>query len=445
MGEFLFLALLAVVVLLAAFSVYLFVRILRVYRKARRLEVMRGYETIMYAALQKLSPRETLDALLPDHDPRVLEDVLLRMGDEGAEGWKDKVVELYGLAGFTRKRVEQLRSPRRGRRSDAARRLGRICDPGAVPALRGLLGDKEEEVREAALYALGRIGTLEALEAMLEALERGNRWTQEKIAEVIQEAGDESIAVLVDLLRDPNPARRAFAAEVIGGVAGADEVGYLAEALMDDDLDVRARAADSLGKLRHPSSRPSLLLALEDPQWEVRAQAAKALGRIGEEEDAPRLAEKLRDPQWWVRNNAAAALREMGESGEGSLVGALWDEDRFAREAAAQALEEGSLVERIIEEMREGGSGTEGERILRRLAELGCAGTISQVLDDLEDEALLNRLALVLADLDDPDSSRLAGGKPGLQDGSGPPARGGRRGGEGAEGAATAEDGESGG
>jgi HEAT repeat protein len=324
------------------------------------------------------------------------------MGDEGAEGWKEKVVELYELSGFAEKSLRRLRSPFKSRRSDAARRLGRICDPKAVPQLKELLWDSKEEVKEAALYALGRIGTRDSLQAMLEALKWGDRWTQEKVAEAVEETGDESRRLLLELLKDENPVRRTFAAEVMGRVGGAEEAVFLEEALADEDMDVRARAADSLGELRHGPSRPALLGALDDQSWQVRSQAAKALGRIGEAEDAPRLREALRDREWWVRNNAAAALREMGEAGEGPLVDALWDEDRFARETAAQALEESSVVERIIKEIREGRGVEEDERILHRLAEIGCVGTISQVLSDLPDDELKARLVSLFSDIREP-------------------------------------------
>jgi HEAT repeat protein len=440
MGVVLFCILLAVVVFLAVLAIYLLVRVLQIYMRARRLETMRSYETIIYTALPKLGPDRTLENLLPDPNPGVLEEVLLRIGDEGVEGWKDKIVELYELSGFTGKRLRQLHSRLKSRRSDAARRLGRICDPKAVPELKELLRDGKEEVREAALYALGRIGNRETLEAMLEALDRGDRWTQEKVAEAVEEAGDESRHLLVELLRNGNPVGRAFAAEVMGRVGGAEEVSCLEEALADEEVDVRARAADSLGKLRHRSSRAALLKALEDPAWQVRSQAVKALGSIGEEKDTPRLVEALRDREWWVRNNAAAALREMGEVGEGPLVEALWDEDRFAWETAAQALEENSMVERIVEDMREGRESPEGERIIHRLAEIGSVGTIGQILLDLPDETAKARLISLLSDIDGPELGKAIAKAAGGSGNAGPQASSQAKGGKGGKGPGTPKE-----
>jgi len=119
---------------------------------------MRGYETIMYAALQKISPEQTLRTLLVDADPKALEEVLLRMGDEAARDWREKIIQLYEFSGFTHRRMRGLHSRLKSRRVDAARRLGRIGEPRAVPRLNELSADPSAEVREAALFALERMG-----------------------------------------------------------------------------------------------------------------------------------------------------------------------------------------------------------------------------------------------------------------------------------------------
>ncbi|MEW6554815.1 MAG: HEAT repeat domain-containing protein [Actinomycetota bacterium] len=412
MGTILFFVLVGVVFALIVFAIYMLVRILKIYARARRLETMRGYETILYAALQKLSPDRTLQTLIPDPDPGALEEVLLRMGDEGTGEWKGKIVELYRLAGFAADRTRQLHSRSKSRRGGAARRLGRIGDPDAVPALAELLRDPSEEVREAALFALVRTGSREALQAMIDALDSGSRWSQEKVAEAMEEAGDESRRVLAGLLGSDNPMHRAFAAEVIGGIGGDEEAALLVDALADGEIDVRARAADSLGRMRHRPARPALLRCLQDPAWQVRAQAAKALGKVGDASDAPSLAALLRDREFWVRNNAASALREMGDAGEAPLVEMLWDGDRFARETAAQALEEGSIVERLVKDMREGVEAPEAGRIIRRLAEIGSTGTLIQVLSDLQDPEVNARLAEVLAGIGDAELERVLSYRP---------------------------------
>ncbi|WP_458011299.1 hypothetical protein [Candidatus Solincola sp.] len=157
MGRILLYLLAAVVLALAVFSLYLLARIVKIYRRARTLETMRNYETILYAALPRISPEEALRDLLRDPHPAALEEVLLRMGEQADGPLRKKVERIYGLAGFTARRMRELGSRSAARRAEAARRLGRVGASEAVHRLRDLLRDKDLEVREAARQALERM------------------------------------------------------------------------------------------------------------------------------------------------------------------------------------------------------------------------------------------------------------------------------------------------
>lgn len=156
-GRVLLYLLTAAVVTMAAFSLYLLARIVKIYRRARTLEIMRGYETILYAALPRISPEEALRDLLRDPHPEALEEVLLRMSDQAEGPLREKVERLYALAGFTAVRMRELGSRSATRRAEAARRLGRIGASEAAPRLRELLRDGNMKVREAARRALERM------------------------------------------------------------------------------------------------------------------------------------------------------------------------------------------------------------------------------------------------------------------------------------------------
>ena len=80
---------------------------------------------------------------------------------------------------------------------------------------------------------------------------------------------------------------------------------------------------------------------IEDDAWEVRAQAVKAVGEGRMINLTPNLARALGDSNWWVRQNASKALSQLGEVGLKALSHvAQLGEDRFARDAARQALSE---------------------------------------------------------------------------------------------------------
>ncbi len=83
----------------------------------------------------------------------------------------------------------------------------------------------------------------------------------------------------------------------------------------------------------------SVVAALHSPDWRVRAKAATAIGMIGDSSAADELAHALQDQAWWVRRNSAGALAMMRD-GVPLLYQALTSPDAFARDAAAEALED---------------------------------------------------------------------------------------------------------
>lgn len=76
-----------------------------------------------------------------------------------------------------------LRAKRRGLLRNVCVALGNLGDPTAVPALRRALDDPEPLVRGHAAWALGRLGTVEARDALRHRQEiEGDPWVREEIA-----------------------------------------------------------------------------------------------------------------------------------------------------------------------------------------------------------------------------------------------------------------------
>ena len=72
-------------------------------------------------------------------------------------------------------------------RYEAAHACGDLQNPGALPALKRLLNDPDDEVREAAVWALGQIGGDRA-KKLLNEIAQGN---DESLAEAAAEALEE--------------------------------------------------------------------------------------------------------------------------------------------------------------------------------------------------------------------------------------------------------------
>ncbi len=404
MKTVLYYVLLTLVVLLAGFAIYMTARIVRLYLRTSRLEMKKNYEIIVLGSLLKLETKQLYELLLSlaAANSRVMEEVLAKVAGEADPVMRARVQEVFDHLGFFDRRVKLLRSLRSRRVAYSAEMLGNIGDERAVQGLSRLLESSNYRIADAALFALGKIGTQESLSEITKILDHPTRWTQDRIAAAVEAVGRPAMSLLIRSLEEGTPQTRTLSAEILAKVGGEEALPALRDALRDPHTDVRARAAAALGRLRDKDSLEKLLEALEDTRWEVRSQAAKALGEVEDPAALPQLARALRDPEWWVRANAGEAIRRMGEAGEKELAAMLYDDDRFARETAAQALQELGVSERYLQ-MAEAGEDLERLKpILKRMAEIGAVGPLVTALLNYPSDTA--RLALMrdLAGVADP-------------------------------------------
>jgi HEAT repeat protein len=247
--------------------------------------------------------------------------------------------------------------------------LGKLADPGSVPALAAAARHRLAWVRSEALLALSRIdhpaiaqiafaacedfdpgvrdravrvlaarGGPEATArlltfctgplapAALRGLARiGDERTVPALTSVFQDSGDRQVRHLAGraLARS---ARRAPAlyttaqmppvqvravAWVLGEIADSASSMQLSDLLRHRDERVRARAAAALGKIADPRTAPALRAALTDISARVRAAAATALGHLRTPEAAEWLEPSRSDPHPAVRTAANAAIRKL--------------------------------------------------------------------------------------------------------------------------------------
>jgi HEAT repeat protein len=83
----------------------------------------------------------------------------------------------------------------------------------------------------------------------------------------------------------------------------------LIQALRDEDHDVRRAAAEALGRLGDPRAVEPLVLALKDK--EIRWDAIEALGKLADPQAIEPLVPLLRDESSMVRTTAAEALEKL--------------------------------------------------------------------------------------------------------------------------------------
>jgi HEAT repeat protein/Zn-dependent protease with chaperone function len=225
-------------------------------------------------------------------------------------------------------------------RAAAARSLGRLDDPRAVPGLIGALRDADPRVRSAAAESLGEFHDSRAISALSAALNDANTEVKQHVLDALSnyEEGVPSTGI-VPLLSDSSPEIRHKAAHLVGQLKDRSASAALAKLVRDPNADVRQAAIEALAELRDPSAAAAILPALTDANPDVRAQALNALEELRAPIAEPTLLSLMRDPNADVRGKAAEL------AGERSVIGAipslrrmLEDTNGDVREHAVSAL-----------------------------------------------------------------------------------------------------------
>jgi hypothetical protein len=244
--------------------------------------------------------------------------------------------------GVTERQVARLRSSfPLGRRLRAAVVLAELGDESAVDALMEHLGDREPEIRIQAARGLGRMRWTPAIDAVVDRFNIETPWVRSRFADTLVNFGTEATWPLLAYIRvnhtfesdGPVAAIRTL------GAIGDDQVVQPLIGILHDatDVEVKLAAIETLGALASPSAGPVLRVTARSADWRVRAKSMTALAEIGDTGSLDLLAGALADREWWVRRNAAAALIRV-PGGIDRLYEALVGDDRFAGDAAAEAL-----------------------------------------------------------------------------------------------------------
>ena len=250
------------------------------------------------------------------------------------------VVDRVGLA---RRQVKKLRSRfPLGRRLRAAVALAELGDESTARVLLHHLEDREPEIRLQCARGLGRMRYEPAINVILDRFGGEAPWVRARFADTLVAFGPRATWPLVSYiragLRDRSNESVVEAIRVLG-VIGDPEAGLtLADLLLVSvDPEVQIAAIESLATVGGPLAIRPLKQSLRSPDWRLRAKAATSLGKIGDPSVNMALANLLRDSNWWVRRNSAAALASIHD-GVDVLFEAISSDDRFARDAAAEAL-----------------------------------------------------------------------------------------------------------
>ncbi len=190
----------------------------------------------------------------------------------------------------------------------------------AVEPLLARLEDAKARVRQAAVQALGRIGSQRAVEPLVARLHDPEEGMRRTAAEALGRIGGErAVEPLLARLEDPEEGMRRTAAEALGRIGGERAVEPLLARLEHPQAEVRQAAAEALGRIGERAVEP-LLARLEDPEEGVRQAAVQALGRIGSQRAVEPLLARLEDKNEEVRREGLHALSLQLEENDRRLL-----------------------------------------------------------------------------------------------------------------------------
>jgi HEAT repeat protein len=237
--------------------------------------------------------------------------------------------------------IEQLRRDDFDTRRAAIMALGHIGDVRAVPALIELLDDGDCDLQVAVCGALARLGDRRAFEPLLQLLGDEDVRLRHAAIGALNSIGHPDMATRVrKLMDDANPFVRESAVKIAGYFGYESCAEGLIARCADPEEPVRAAAIEHTAFLDHAGVLPLLVTAVAQDTPRARAAAAQALAHVDAPEASDALRRAIGDADGWVRYFSATSLGRRTDASALPLLETLaaTDERQHVRIAAIEAI-----------------------------------------------------------------------------------------------------------
>lgn len=318
-------------------------------------------QDVVVARIARRLPRRSVERIAADTlTPREL-----------AVAFSRELVARHGRRLERAARAETTSEVAKWKRVAALRILAQAQAPNALDCLAHALRETDPDVVGGAVAILGEMPDEGAARLLVDAL-REETFPRSRVASQLDDFPIDTAHLVLPLLSDHEPMVRYWAAKLLARYPDLPGLDVELVALVGDpEPMVRAAAVETLRRVGGDAAASAALLLLDDPVPFVRAHAARALSGAEQPEIASFIAALLSDEHWWVRLAAKESLESMPPHAIGELVRYLDHEDRFARNGAAEVLQNIGFVDRLVEDLRDAPRDETAHETLRRVLSAG--------------------------------------------------------------------------
>lgn len=220
-------------------------------------------------------------------------------------------------------------------------RLATKDDVRVVEGLEGVADDKDSSVRVEVIYALKEIGSSSSKGIFIRGLNDEDPRVRIYSATALGslKGADAGWALGRALKQETDENVRRIIASALGKVGSVHSVEALVNALPNETPSVRADIATALSDINTPEAIQALVGLLSDSSAEVRAKAASGLLKARDRSTTDALAEALKDRAAIVRRPASEALIYVADASViDDLIEAMGDTDTTVADNATAAL-----------------------------------------------------------------------------------------------------------
>jgi len=277
-------------------------------------------------------------ALTPASAEALIDD-LPRASDEELRGIAT-VLAWMPHAGIDEALAELLHRP--AARNVAAQALAKRGG-AAAPMVEVMVSDADSEVRKAAAFILGRIGSRTSLAPLVDAMR--NEKEPEVLVAIVTALGaigdDRAFAPMLDMLDHPESAARQAVVSAINSIGHPQMEASVSARLRSESPRVREAAARIAGYFGYASCLRQMVELCDDPETIVRRSAVESLANYDQRPAWSKILETVTgDTDATVRAASARALaRSASEESLVALIAATHDANLWVRYFAVRSLE----------------------------------------------------------------------------------------------------------